>query len=129
MDPDAFRLSLNALVQDLRNVTFLLQKQKGRVIRGPFRDHHSVRDHDHAGASSTRHNQPGMSATGARLPGSLGACRSQVVNLPVPGTNLPHHSALASLQRNPTTPPRLAVATVWRIMSNRIFSVTSKAMS
>ncbi len=28
MDPEAFRVSLNALVQDLRNVTWLLQKQK-----------------------------------------------------------------------------------------------------
>ena len=31
MEPDAFRLSLNALVQDLRNVTFLLQKQKDEL--------------------------------------------------------------------------------------------------
>lgn len=31
MEPEAFRLNLNALVQDLRNVTFLLQKQKGEL--------------------------------------------------------------------------------------------------
>ena len=28
MEPEAFRLNLNALVQDLRNVTWLLQRQK-----------------------------------------------------------------------------------------------------
>jgi hypothetical protein len=28
MEPESFRLNLNALIQDLRNVTFLLQKQK-----------------------------------------------------------------------------------------------------
>lgn len=31
MDPDGFRLSLNALIQALRNVTWLLQKQKGNL--------------------------------------------------------------------------------------------------
>jgi hypothetical protein len=31
MDPEAFRLSLNTLVQDLRNVTWLLQKQKNEL--------------------------------------------------------------------------------------------------
>ena len=33
---------------------------------GPFRDHQSDGDHDQAGDTSNRHNQPGVSATGAR---------------------------------------------------------------
>ena len=31
MEPDGFRLELNALIQNLRNVTWLLQKQKAHL--------------------------------------------------------------------------------------------------